>query len=94
MKKFINPLDPDDLKIKAAIQQWTIDFFKLNESTDIDITEHLCTETSCVHAETVVKVSNTEGVYFYKIAKPLTFIRKLDVQNMKEMTTTNVLHKH
>jgi hypothetical protein len=94
MKKFINPLDPDDLKIKAAIQQWTIDFFKLNESTDIDITEHLCAETSCVHAETVVKVSNTEGVHFYKIAKPLTFIRKLDVQNMKEMTTTNVLHKH
>lgn len=94
MKKFINPLDPDDLKIKAAIQQWTFDFFKLDASTRIDITEHLCTEASCVHAETVVKLSDTEGVHFFKIAKPLTFIRKIDVQNMKQINNDLVVHKH
>ena len=94
MKKFINPLDPDDLKIKAAIQQWTFDFFKLNEATTVEITEHLCTEASCVHAETVIKLSDTEGVHFFKIAKPLTFILKIDVQNMKEIHNGLVIHKH
>ncbi len=94
MKKFINPLDPEDLKIKAAIQQWTLDFFTLNDATSIEIAEHLCSESSCVHAETVIKLSNTEGVHFFKIAKPLTFIRKVDVQNMKEMNNDLVTHKH
>lgn len=94
MKKFINPLDPEDLKIKAAIQQWTIDLFKLNNATEVDITEHLCSEANCVHAETVVKLSDTEGVHFFKIAKPLTFIRKADVQNMIQMNNGLVVHKH
>ena len=94
MKKFINPLDPEDLKIKAAIQQWTFDLFKLTDTTTVEITEHLCTEASCVHAETVVKLSDTEGVHFFKIAKPLTFIRKLDVQNMTQINNGLVIHRH
>ena len=71
MKKFNNPLDPDDLKIRAAIKLWTIDFLKLETPTEIEIIEHLCTEASCLHAETVIKVENTEGSSFFKIAKPL-----------------------
>ena len=94
MKKFNNPLDPDDVKIRAAIKQWAIDFLMLEPSTDIEIVEHLCTEASCLHAETVLKVENTEGSSFFKIAKPLTFIRKLDVQNMKEMSSPNSIHRH
>ena len=94
MKKFINPLDPEDLKIKTAIQQWTLDFFTLNDATSIEITEHLCTESSCVHAETVIKLSDTEGVHFFKIAKPLTFIRKVDVQNMTKINNGLNVHKH
>ena len=94
MKKFNNPLDPDDLKIRAAIKLWAIDFLKLELSTEIEITEHLCTEASCLHAETVLKVENTEGSSFFKIAKPLTFIRKLDVQNMTKMPSVNNVHRH
>ena len=94
MKKFNNPLDPDDLKIRAAIKLWTIDFLKLDSSTEIEIIEHLCTEASCLHAETVIKVENTEGSSFFKIAKPLTFIRKLDVENMIKMSSANPVHRH
>ena len=94
MKKFNNPLDPDDLKIRAAIKQWAIDFLELETSIEIEIIEHLCTEASCVHAETVLKIENTEGSSFFKIAKPLTFIRKLDVQNMKKMSSSNNVHRH
>ena len=94
MKKFINPLDPDDLKIRAAIRQWTIDSLKLNPYTELEIIEHLCTEANCLHTETIIKVENTEGIHFYKIAKPLTFIRKLDVQNMVEINSFMPIHRH
>jgi hypothetical protein len=85
MKKFINPLDPEDLNVKAAITKWAFDFLKLDEGAHLDIVEHVCSDASCLHSETVLKVENKEGVVFYKIAKPLTFIRKIDVENMKEM---------
>jgi hypothetical protein len=94
MKKFINPLDPEDLNIKAAIKKWAFDSLKLDDATQIDITENLCSEASCVYAETVIKVENTEGVHFYKITKPLTFIRKMDVQNMKKMDAQTIQHTH
>ena len=84
MKKFINPLDPNDLNIKAAIKKWAFDFLQLDDAAQLDIVEHICSEASCLHAETVLKVEYTEGVHFYKIAKPLTFIRKIDIQNMKK----------
>jgi hypothetical protein len=94
MKKFSNPLDPDDVNIKSAIKKWTIDLLKINTDSEVDITEHLCSESSCVYAETFIKVKNTEGSLFYKITKPLTFIRKLDVQNMTEIKEINSAHKH
>jgi hypothetical protein len=94
MKKFINPLDPDDLNIRAAIRQWTIDFLKLEASTELEIIEHLCTEANCLHTETVIKVENTEGSLFYKIAKPLTYIRKLDVQSMTKINAATSAHRH
>jgi hypothetical protein len=94
MKKFINPLDPEDLNIKAAIKKWAFDSLKLGDATQIDTTENLCSEASCVYAETVIKVENTEGVHFYKITKPLTFIRKMDVQNMKKMDAQTIQHTH
>jgi NurA-like 5'-3' nuclease len=88
MKKFNNPLDPDDLKIKAAIRLWANDYLALTADYQLDILEHQCSDASCLHAETVLKVENTEGSRFFKIAKPLTFVRKIDIQNMKEITTT------
>jgi hypothetical protein len=94
MKKFSNPLDPDDINIKSAIKKWTFDLLKLNADSDIEIIENLCSEASCLHTETVIKVQNTEGSRFYKITKPLTFIRKLDVQNMKQIKEVMSTHKH
>jgi hypothetical protein len=94
MKKFINPLDPEDLNIKAAITKWAFDYLKFDDSAQLDIIEHLCSDASCLHAETVLKVENTEGVHFYKIPKPLTFIRKIDVQNIKKMEVSKTPHNH
>ena len=101
MKKFNNPLNPEDINIKIAIKKWTVDVLKLNDDAEVDIIENLCTEASCVYAETLIKVQNTEesqdnreGSLFYKITKPLTFIRKLDVQNMTQIKEITATHKH
>jgi hypothetical protein len=94
MKKFINPLDPEDLNVKAAITKWAFDFLKLDEGARLDIVEHVCSDASCLHSETVLKVENREGVHFYKMAKPLTFIRKIDVQHMKKMDSKTTHHQH
>ncbi|MDZ7880529.1 MAG: hypothetical protein U5L45_22825 [Saprospiraceae bacterium] len=85
MKKFINPLDPDDVNVKLAIKKWASDFLNLDAAAHIDIVEHLCSDAQCLHSETVLKVENTEGSHFYKISKPLTFIRKADVLTMKKV---------
>ncbi len=101
MKKFNNPLDPDDVNIKLAIKKWTVELLKLNADSDIEIIENLCAESSCIYAETLIKVENTdlsrdnrEGSLFFKITKPLTFIRKLDVQNMVKINASTSAHKH
>ena len=104
MTTFKNPLDPENIEIKKAIRQWVIDRFKLDAGVKIDIVEHRCAESSCVHAETVISVENTEGVLnpetigkkevFYKIAKPLVYIRKIDVALMQKMSTKITQHRH
>ena len=94
MTKFTNPLDPENIAIKIAIRQWVTARFKLDESVEIGIVEHQCTEASCVHAETVISIENTEGSEFYKIAKPLVYIRKLDISLMQKMLTKTAVHRH
>ena len=94
MNRFRNPLDPDNIQIKTAIQQWVTDRFKLTDSTKIEIIEHACSEPSCVHAETVISIQNTEGGIFYKITKPLVYIRKIDIALMQQMPTKPLTHRH
>ncbi len=104
MTTFTNPLDPENIEIKKAIRQWVIDRFKLDAAVKIDIVEHQCSESSCVHAETVISIENTvevrnpetigRGGEHYKIAKPLVYIRKLDVALMQQMLAKAALHRH
>ena len=104
MTTFKNPLDPENIEIKKAIRQWVISRFKLDESVEIGIVEHQCMEASCVHAETVISIENTveernpeasgKGGEFYKIAKPLVYIRKIDISLMQKVLTKTAVHRH
>ena len=94
MTTFTNPLDPENIEIKKAIRQWVIDRFKLGASVQIGIVEHQCAEASCVHAETVISIKNTEGAESYKIAKPLVYIRKIDVALMQKTASKTLQHRH
>ncbi|MBL7818331.1 MAG: hypothetical protein JNL70_25185 [Saprospiraceae bacterium] len=94
MSKFKNPLDPDNSQIKQAIRKWIREQMSLDEAITIDISEHNCSETNCVYAETMISVDDTEGVRFYKIAKPLIYVRKLDILSMRESKIRGLSHRH
>ena len=107
MKAFKNPLDPENIDTKKAIRQGVIARFKLDDSVVIGIVEHGCTEASCVYAETVISLENgvfTEGGRnpdsfgkgrrFFKITKPLVYIRKIDIALMEETAVKPTVHRH
>jgi hypothetical protein len=67
MKAFINPHDPDNTALKKTLTDWLKTKLALNDDTEVSVQEHLCSEPSCVHAETVFKVENgqnTDGPLF------------------------------
>ncbi len=96
MKAFINPHDPDNIALKKTLSDWLKAKLVLDDDTEVSIREHLCSEPSCIHAETVFKVENsrnTEGPLFYKIAKPIVYIRKWDLDALMKINAPTV-HTH
>jgi hypothetical protein len=89
MQKFINPNDPSNTQLNTTLKRWISEKLQLSDAAVIEIQEHQCTDANCLHAETIFMVksgANTEGGNdFYKIAKPLVFIRKWDVDTMKKI---------
>lgn len=98
MNQFKNPLDPDNLKAKDLLKKWLSTKLNLGATAHIDITEYQCADPGCLHAETVFHVfesQNTEGGENYKIAKPLVFIRKWDIDAITQTTESkSAVHKH
>ncbi len=85
MQKFTNPNDPHNTQLNATLTRWISEKLHLTDEAVIGIIEHQCTDTNCLHAETIFQVKNREEeAMFYKIAKPLVFIRKWDVEGMKK----------
>jgi hypothetical protein len=91
MQKFTNPNDPNNTQLNATLKRWISEKLLLNDAASIKIQEHHCTDASCLHAETVFQVKKgedtqeREGGDLYKIAKPLVFIRKWDVEAMRKV---------
>jgi hypothetical protein len=83
MQKFINPNDENGEKTRETLRRWVVERLKLTNVDSVVIQEHVCTDPGCLHAETVFKVENTEGVALYKIAKPLVYVRKWDIEGMQ-----------
>jgi hypothetical protein len=98
---FQNPLDPDNSQIKKAIIKWLTQKWNLSENTVFDITEYKCSEPSCVHTETHISITDTEGgdarfmsSRHFKVSKPLVYIRQWDIQNMQEIFSKKDMHHH
>ena len=86
MQKFTNPNDPNNTQLNETLKRWISEKLLLGDAAVIDIVEHQCRDASCLHAETVFKVKNGGEGSLYKIAKPLVFIRKWDVEAMKKVS--------
>jgi hypothetical protein len=103
MKAFINPHDPDNTALKITLTDWLKTKLALNDDTEVSIHEHLCSEPNCIHAETIFRVENTvearnpdasgKGVNFYKITKPIVYVRKWDLDGLKKIDMPTV-HTH
>ncbi len=105
MNTFKNPLDPDNIKTKMLLKQWVAIKLKLNPDTVVEITENQCSDATCLHAETIFHIFDayTEGgdtisdakAKLYKIAKPLVFIRKWDMEHIQSISNSSYTrHKH
>jgi hypothetical protein len=93
MKAFINPHDPDNIALKKTLTEWLKTKLALNDDTEVSIHEHLCSEPSCVHAETVFRTENNQEISFYKITKPIVYVRKWDLDGLKKIDMPTV-HTH
>jgi hypothetical protein len=102
MKKFTNPLDPENVEIKKAIQDWVIEKFSLDkESCSIIVSEYTCKEPHCVYSETIISIKaplqnfmlSGDGIIKFRITKPLVYIRKNDIHNLKQNSFIGQ-HKH
>jgi hypothetical protein len=97
MKPFTNPNDPDNVALKATLARWVKAKLTLETETTVEFTEIACAEPSCVHTETFIEIENLGGNNArFKIAKPLVFIRKWDIDAMKETPRSldSSIHKH
>ena len=101
---FQNPNDPDNSQIKSAIRQWLLAYLEKEQKENanvaeknqyrIDINEFRCSDSGCLHTETILTVVSSENQRFFKIAKPLVFIRKWDFQQLTEVQSNSSGHQH
>jgi hypothetical protein len=94
MQKFINPNDPDNLQTIAWIERQTRLLLETEVGT-ISVEELSCNEAGCLHATSVICWANDLDIKYFKIPKPLVFIRKRDIEvALKESVIQKPLHQH
>lgn len=94
MQKFTNPNDPENVQTLAWIQKQAS--LALETATEtISVEELSCNESSCLHATVVIGWSNDANIKYFKIPKPLVFIRKGDIERaLKQPIFEKPLHQH
>lgn len=79
MQTFINPRDPTNEIITQKVIEWVRHKFSVSPEIEVFVTEISCADPHCVCKETQIRILN-ESILVKKIAKPLTFIRKWDIE--------------
>ena len=93
--RFQNPNDPDNILLMQTLKKWLIQKFSDCTESDIHITELACTDPHCVHTETLFTITKNAEKQHYKVAKPLVYIRKWDIEALKRIESqAAIAHKH
>jgi hypothetical protein len=91
-QRFENPNDPDNSQIRAALARWLAESGYVGT---LEVVENVCTDPGCLHTETVLILENSDmPIQYFKIAKPLVYIRKWDIAALKALTTPPTVHRH
>jgi hypothetical protein len=84
---FVNPNDTGNAKLYALIGQWVRARFALDDQAEISVSEIKCTDPGCPDIDTYIYVKTEQGLKKYRIAKPLVYVRKWDIDGMREVLT-------
>lgn len=86
---FVNPNDVTNTKLNRLIMQWVRDKFMLDDAVEVVVSEIKCTDPGCPDIDTYIYVNFEHGLKKYRIAKPLVYVRKWDIDGMREVTASN-----
>lgn len=82
MQTFVNPRDPTNEIITQKVIEWVRIKFSVSAEIEIKILEISCADPHCVCKETQIQIFDAPFL-IKKIGKPLTFIRKWDIEVLK-----------
>jgi len=80
---FRNPFDNDNVTITKKVKEWTTSHFTLSINDIVLVSEVNCVEPNCPDYETEIIIVKSQGTrHYYKIRKPLTYLRKWDIDSL------------
>jgi hypothetical protein len=94
MQKFINPNDPNNFQTIIWIEKQVRTLLETDLGT-ISVEELSCNDSSCIHATSVICWANELDIRYFKIFKPLVYIKKRDIEAaLKQYVLQKPLHQH
>lgn len=85
---FVNPNDTANTKLHQLIRSWVKDKFALEESFDLTVSEIKCADPGCPDIDTYITIEQEGTSRKFRIAKPLVYVRKWDIEGMREVNAS------
>ena len=82
---FINPNDTANTKLHQLIRTWVKDKFALEDPLELIVSEIKCADPGCPDIDTYITVIKEGESRKFRIAKPLVYVRKWDIDGMREV---------
>lgn len=85
---FINPNDTGNTKLHTLIRTWVKDKFALQEPLELIVSEIKCADLGCPDIDTYITFIKDGQSRKFRIAKPLVYVRKWDIEGMREVSAS------
>ena len=85
---FINPNDTANTKLHTLIRTWVKDKFALQEPLELIVSEIKCADLGCPDIDTYITFIKDGQSRKFRIAKPLVYVRKWDIEGMREVSAS------
>lgn len=85
---FVNPNDTANTKLHTLIRTWVKDKFALAEPFDVAVSEIKCADPGCPDIDTYISIHQEGSFRKFRIAKPLVYVRKWDIEGMREVSAS------